>query len=60
MQDVLGLGADAQMNHPGTVGHGNWCWRLEQGQLSAGLAARLRRATAESRRLAPVRLRATA
>jgi 4-alpha-glucanotransferase len=60
MQDVLGLGAEAQMNHPGTVGNGNWRWRLEPGQLSAGLAARLRLATAESRRLAPVRLRATA
>ena len=43
------------MNHPGTVGNGNWQWRLEPGQLTAGLAARLREATAESRRLAPVR-----
>jgi 4-alpha-glucanotransferase len=60
MQDVLGLGTEAQMNHPGTVGNDNWRWQLEPGQLSAGLAARLRRATAESRRLAPVRLRATA
>jgi 4-alpha-glucanotransferase len=60
MQDVLGLGAEAQMNHPGTVGDGNWRWRLEPGQLTAGVAARLHRATAESRRLAAVRLRATA
>jgi 4-alpha-glucanotransferase len=60
MQDVLGLGAGAQMNHPGTVGNGNWRWQLEPGQLSSAAAARLRRATAESRRLAPVRLRATA
>jgi 4-alpha-glucanotransferase len=62
MQDVLGLGDEARMNHPGTVGNGNWQWRLEPGQLSAGLAARLREATAESRRLAPVapRLLATA
>jgi 4-alpha-glucanotransferase len=60
MQDVLGLGAEAQMNHPGTVGHPNWCWRLEPGQLTSDLAARLRQATAQSRRLAPVRLRATA
>jgi 4-alpha-glucanotransferase len=60
MQDVLGLGAEAQMNHPGTVGNGNWRWRLEPGQLSSGLAARLRVATAESRRLSPARLRATA
>ena len=62
MQDVLGLGDEARMNHPGTVGDENWQWRLEPGQLSAGLAARLRQATVESRRLAPVasRLLATA
>jgi 4-alpha-glucanotransferase len=60
MQDVLGLGAEAQMNHPGTVGNGNWRWCLEPGQLSSAAAGRLRRATAESRRLAPERLRATA
>jgi 4-alpha-glucanotransferase len=52
MQDVLGLGEEARMNHPGTVGNGNWQWRLEPGQLSAELAGRLRAATAESRRLA--------
>ena len=62
MQDVLGLGEEARMNHPGTVGNGNWQWRLERGQLSADTAARLRDATAESGRLAPVarRLLATA
>jgi 4-alpha-glucanotransferase len=61
MQDVLGLGKEARMNHPGTVGNGNWQWRLEPGLLSSGLAARLREATAESKRLAPVaRLLATA
>jgi len=26
LQDVLGLGADARLNVPGTVG-GNWGWR---------------------------------
>jgi 4-alpha-glucanotransferase len=60
MQDVLGLGEEARMNRPGTVGNGNWRWRLQPGQLTADVAARLRDATAESRRLAPVRLRATA
>jgi 4-alpha-glucanotransferase len=62
MQDVLGLGDEARMNHPGTVGNGNWQWRLERGQLSTGAAARLREATAGSGRLAPVarRLLATA
>jgi 4-alpha-glucanotransferase len=54
MQDVLGLGEEARMNHPGTVGNGNWQWRVEPDQLTPGLAARLREATAESGRLAPV------
>ena len=60
MQDVLGLGAAAQMNHPGTVGDGNWRWRLEPGQLTAAVAARLHRATAESGGWRPCGLRATA
>jgi 4-alpha-glucanotransferase len=41
-QDVLGLGDDARMNLPGVEG-GNWGWRLERGQLTPELAARLRR-----------------
>ena len=60
MQDVLGLGAEARMNHPGTVGNGNWQWRLAPGQLTSALAGHLREATAESRRLAPARRRALA
>jgi len=43
-QDVLGLGSDARMNRPGETG-GNWQWRLEPGQLTPELAARLREAT---------------
>ena len=30
MQDVLGLGSEARMNTPGTVG-GNWKWRMKPG-----------------------------
>jgi 4-alpha-glucanotransferase len=52
MQDVLGLGDEARMNNPGTVGNGNWRWRLEPGQASTEAAERLRDATAESGRLA--------
>jgi 4-alpha-glucanotransferase len=52
MQDVLGLGNEARMNNPGTVGNGNWQWRLERGQLTGDTAERLREATAESRRFA--------
>jgi 4-alpha-glucanotransferase len=54
MQDVLGLGEEARMNRPGTVGNGNWQWRLEPGQASAEAAERLRAATAESGRLVRV------
>ncbi|MCW3066390.1 MAG: 4-alpha-glucanotransferase, partial [Solirubrobacterales bacterium] len=43
-QDVLGLGSEARMNVPGREG-GNWGWRLEDGQLTPELAARLRAAT---------------
>jgi 4-alpha-glucanotransferase len=50
LQDVLELGSEARMNTPG-VAHGNWRWRLEEGQLTAGHASRLRAlATASGRR----------
>jgi 4-alpha-glucanotransferase len=45
MQDVLGLGSEARMNTPGTVGPQNWTWRMEPGSLTPDLAARLRTAT---------------
>jgi 4-alpha-glucanotransferase len=48
-QDVLGLGSGARMNRPG-VADGNWSWRLERGQLTEALAARLRAATEQGRR----------
>ena len=41
-QDVLGLGSDARMNHPGKT-QGNWRWRLERGALTPALARRLSR-----------------
>jgi 4-alpha-glucanotransferase len=50
MQDVLGLGNDARMNHPGRV-HGNWQWRIDRRMLREDDAARLREATAAGRRL---------
>lgn len=49
-QDVLGLGSEARMNHPGEV-YGNWSWQLEPGALTPALAARLLEATARGRRL---------
>ena len=40
LQDVLGLGAEARMNLPGTSS-GNWRWRFRSGALKPELAARL-------------------
>ena len=41
MQDVLGLGTEARMNQPATLG-GNWRWRYRRGALKPELAGRLR------------------
>ncbi|HZC30735.1 MAG TPA: 4-alpha-glucanotransferase, partial [Gaiellaceae bacterium] len=49
-QDVLGLGSDARMNHPGSP-FGNWRWRLRRGQLTDALAERLRTAAVRGRRV---------
>jgi 4-alpha-glucanotransferase len=40
MQDILGLGAEARMNTPGTM-RGNWMWRLSPEQLTPSLAREL-------------------
>ena len=42
MQDILGLGASARMNTPGTVG-GNWAWRMTPGSATTALAEKMRR-----------------
>ncbi|HYG98550.1 MAG TPA: 4-alpha-glucanotransferase [Terriglobales bacterium] len=44
MQDVLGLGSEARMNVPGTMGR-NWKWRMKPGSLTSELAERLREFT---------------
>ena len=44
MQDCLGLGAEARMNTPGTLG-GNWQWRLLPGEATPALAKKLRQYT---------------
>ena len=51
-QDLLGLGGEARMNTPATVG-GNWRWRLLPGQLTKALARELRAWTQESGRCGP-------
>ena len=45
MCDWLGLGAEARMNEPGIMGHGNWCWRMKKGALKPALAKKIRRMT---------------
>jgi 4-alpha-glucanotransferase len=44
LQDLLGLGGEAQMNRPATR-QGNWEWRLQPGLLTPQLAADLREMT---------------
>ena len=44
MQDWLGLGSEARINHPSTLG-GNWIWRMKSGLLTEKLTERIRRMT---------------
>ena len=41
MQDILGLGSEARMNTPSTLG-GNWEWRIDKKALTKELAAKLK------------------
>ena len=40
VQDLLGLGSEARMNHPGRK-RGNWRWQLRRSQLTGRVADRL-------------------
>src|SRR5262249_52938672 len=42
LQDILGLGSEARMNTPG-VAAGNWTWRADAADFTAGRAERLAR-----------------
>lgn len=44
MQDYLGLGSEARINTPSTLG-GNWTWRMDGGAFTHEIAARCRRMT---------------
>lgn len=44
IQDVLGLGANAKMNRPGTA-DGNWKWKLTPGQITEPVIHQLRAMT---------------
>jgi 4-alpha-glucanotransferase len=50
MQDLLGLGADARMNTPGTMGPHNWSWRVREAALNADVSRRLGEITRTYRR----------
>ncbi len=49
--DVLGLGREARINHPGRGG-GNWSWRADRAAFTPQLARRLRETTRATGRLA--------
>lgn len=51
LQDVLGLGGDARMNAPGTMGAHNWSWRVRMDALNDQVAYQLRDVTAVYGRL---------
>jgi 4-alpha-glucanotransferase len=44
IQDYLGLGNEARMNIPSTIG-GNWQWRLKKGDIDIKLARKINRIT---------------
>ncbi len=52
LQDLLGLGAAARMNRPGTnsAEHRNWSWRVPPGSLREALRQRLAQLTADTGR----------
>ncbi|MDO4548080.1 MAG: 4-alpha-glucanotransferase [Clostridia bacterium] len=50
MQDFLGLGAEARMNTPGTVGGTNWRWRMSKDALTPELAARIKKLNKQGER----------
>ncbi len=50
VQDYLGLGEEARLNHPSTLGS-NWTWRLLPGVLTGELAEKIYRLTRISARL---------
>jgi 4-alpha-glucanotransferase len=50
VQDILGLGAEARMNTPGTTS-GNWEWRVRTGELDDDSLARLAELCSETGRL---------
>lgn len=52
LQDVLGLGGEARLNHPGQSA-GNWAWRVRDQELTTEAARSLRELTVAAGRLVP-------
>jgi 4-alpha-glucanotransferase len=50
VQDVLGLGGDARMNLPASVGESNWTWRLRPGALTDDIIDKLAGLTRRTQR----------
>jgi 4-alpha-glucanotransferase len=50
MQDVLGLGAEARMNQPGTFDENNWTWRFSWKLITNEKIDRLKKITYANRR----------
>ncbi|MDD6573207.1 MAG: 4-alpha-glucanotransferase [Thermoflexaceae bacterium] len=50
MQDYLGLGNEARINRPSTLGI-NWKWRLKDGEITKELMAKIRKLTKRSFRM---------
>ncbi len=49
MQDIIGLGSEARINTPSTLG-GNWTWRAKSHQITPLLAKKLYNITKEAKR----------
>lgn len=50
VQDAMGLGSEARLNIPGTVGPHNWSWRMRWADLTPEAVATVRAITAETGR----------
>ncbi len=50
MQDILGLGSEARMNTPSTLG-GNWAWRMKEGANTPKISQKLFELTKTYKRL---------
>ena len=50
MQDLLGLGGDARINTPGSMGPHNWSWRVRAEALNPSVSGKLAKITRTYRR----------